>query len=195
MALKNNNPGNIRSFIKNGKYSTPFVGESLPPDIKPGSTAGFRRFTTLAYGYRALFKILKEQYLEKGFNTIEKIFPRYAPSTDFNDPAAYIAAVEKMTGYNRSRILTTYQELIPVVKAITKVETGTTADETQVLKGLSLVGTYLMPSNEPDTTPGTTGTETPETFFQANKKKILISAAILIGGGLLIYYYGSKRNQ
>jgi hypothetical protein len=198
MALKNNNPGNIRSFIKNGKYSTPFIGETLPPDIKPGKTAGFRVFTSLPYGYRALFKVLKSGYLDKGINTINKIFPIYAPASDNNVPTAYINAVVKMTGINKDTILKNYTDLLPIVKAITKVETGTAANDAAILEGFNLIG---------DTTGPTQPTQPTETqnlpdpgnelkkvfnFIKNNKKKILISAA----AALLIYItYEKKRTK
>jgi len=178
MALKNNNPGNIRSFIKNGKYSTPFVGESLPADIKPGKTAGFRIFVSLPYGYRALFKVLKGGYLDKGNNTIAKIFPIYAPASDNNVPTAYINSVEKMTGINKNTILTSYADLIPIVRAITKVETGTTANETAIIEGFNLIGDTTGPTQPTQPTepvivpdPGTQ-LNTILTFIKDNKKKL-----------------------
>ena len=198
MALKNNNPGNIRSFIKNGKYSTPFVGESLPADIKPGKTAGFRVFVSLPYGYRALFKVLKGGYLDKGINTIAKIFPIYAPASDNNVPTAYINSVEKMTGINKNTILTSYADLIPIVRAITKVETGTTANEAAILEGFNLIGDTTGPTQptqptEPVITPDPgTQLNTILTFIKDNKKKIVISAL----AALLIYItYEKKRTK
>ena len=198
MALKNNNPGNIRSFIKNGKYSTPFVGESLPADIKPGKTAGFRVFVSLAYGYRALFKVLKGGYLDKGNNTIAKIFPIYAPASDNNVPTAYINSVEKMTGINKNTILTSYADLIPIVRAITKVETGTTANEAAILEGFNLIGDTTGPTQptqptEPVITPDPgTQLNTILSFIKNNKKKIVISAL----AALLIYItYEKKRTK
>jgi len=196
MALKNNNPGNIRSFIKNGKYSTPFIGETLPPDIKPGKTAGFRVFTSLPYGYRALFKVLKGGYLDKGNNTIAKIFPIYAPASDNNVPTAYINSVEKMTGINKNTILTSYADLIPIVRAITKVETGTTANEAAILEGFNLIGDTTGPTQPTQPTepvlspdPGTQ-LNTILSFIKNNKKKIVISAL----AALLIYItYEKKR--
>jgi len=198
MALKNNNPGNIRSYIKNGKYSTPFVGESLPADIKPGKTAGFRIFVSLPYGYRALFKVLKSGYLDKGNNTIAKIFPIYAPASDNNVPTAYINSVEKMTGINKNTILTSYADLIPIVRAITKVETGTTANEAAILEGFNLIGDTTGPTQptqptEPVLTPDPgTQLNTILSFIKNNKKKIVISAL----AALLIYItYEKKRTK
>lgn len=45
--LRNNNPGNIR------RNSNVFQGEKIP-----SSDRQFKQFKTLAYGYRAVFKIL-----------------------------------------------------------------------------------------------------------------------------------------
>lgn len=190
--LKNNNPGNIRSFVKDGKYSTPFIGETLPPDIKPGKTAGFRIFTTLPYGYRALFKVLKTGYLDKGLNTINKIFPIYAPASDNNTPSAYISSVESMSGINRNTILKSYFELIPIVKAITKVETGTTANDWAIIDGYNIINDTIGPTQQ------TPAPELPQPtnkiidFIKDNKKKILISAAILT---ILLIYYENQRTK
>ena len=183
--LKNNNPGNIRSFVINGKYSKPFVGETLPPDIKPGKTAGFRIFKSLPYGYRALFSLLKYGYLDKGYNTIELIFPRYAPSSDFNNPGSYINTVEQMTGIKRNTILKTFEDLIPVVKAITKVETNTTANDQAVKEGYNLIKGF----NLPDLSPGTTQPDQDPD----KKKKIILVSTIALTLILSIYAY-NKRN-
>lgn len=201
MALKNNNPGNIRSFIKNGKYSTPFIGESLPPDIKPGKTAGFRVFVSLPYGYRALFKVLKSGYLDKENNTIAKIFPIYAPASDNNVPTAYINSVEKITGINKNTILTSYADLIPIVRAITKVETGTTANETAIIEGFNLIGDTTGPTQPTQPTQPTEPVinidpgnqlKTILNFIKDNKKKIVFSAL----AALLIYItYEKKRTK
>ena len=81
--LNLNNPGNIR--INNDK----FVGE-----MKPSVDPNFKQFVSMAYGYRAMFMILRN-YGKRGYNTIAIILHRYAPENE-NDTAAYIDYVSKM---------------------------------------------------------------------------------------------------
>lgn len=52
--LRNNNPGNIR--INNDL----FQGE-----VRPSEDKSFKQFTTMAYGYRAMFKILSNYFKSK----------------------------------------------------------------------------------------------------------------------------------
>lgn len=52
--LRNNNPGNIR--INNDL----FQGE-----VGPSEDKSFKQFTTMAYGYRAMFKILSNYFKYK----------------------------------------------------------------------------------------------------------------------------------
>ena len=188
MAVRFNNFGNIRSFYRNGSWSKPFDGEIMPPLFTAGQSSGYRKFSSPAYGYRALFKVLMNNYLMKGINTIEKIFPIYAPIGDQNDPSAYIANVEKMTGIPRSKMLTSYAELIPVVKAITKVETGTQAVDADVMSGFNLVTGKMTPEKPKEETPSTPSTP---------KKKvieILIPVAVIITG-LVIYQTYAKQTR
>lgn len=128
-AYKNNNPGNIRP---DGKI---WIGE------KPVSTdKGFKQFVTMPYGYRAMFVNLKG-YLANGFNTIEKIISRWAPSTDGNDTKAYIAAVVKKTG-KKSTDQITFQDtptLRAIVKAISEQESGIPANMDDLDQGYKLL--------------------------------------------------------
>ena len=185
--MKRNNPGNIRAFIDaSGNISKPFYGETTP-DIKPGNKSGFRVFDTTPAGYRALFKVLKNNYLESGYDTIRKIFPRYAPATDNNDPNHYINFVEAKTNIPRDRKLSTYAELIPIVKAITEMEHGETADPNEVKLGYESINdptkliVELLPGQD-STTPG-----------QKNKfiKPVLIGAGLLTA--FFIYRHYAKK--
>ena len=187
MALRYNNPGNIRSFYSGGQWSKPFTGETLPPLFTPGQTAGYRKFETLPYGYRALFIVLKQNYLNKGFNTIATIFPRYAPAGDGNNPGAYIAGVEKMTGIKRDTVLNTYSDLIPVVKAITKIETGTTADNNAVIEGYKLLNGGVAPKPQ--------APAAPEPNAPDEKKKNKLIVPVLIGTAATLIIYAIWQNK
>lgn len=79
--LRNNNPGNIRR-----NYANNWKGLS---DVQ--SDISFCQFISLEYGIRALMKLLLT-YEKKGYNTINTIIPRYAPSSE-NDTNSYISFV------------------------------------------------------------------------------------------------------
>jgi hypothetical protein len=86
---------------------------------------GFLFFDTPLNGTRAGFISFINTYLKRGINTIEKIFPIYAPKDELtNDPALYIQNVSKLTKIPSGKPLTTAEEILSVGKAIIRVESG-----------------------------------------------------------------------
>ena len=83
--LRNNNPGNIK------RNSDVFQGE------KTSSDKEFKQFKSMAYGYRAIFKILSNYYRNYKLDTIRKIIGRWAPENE-NNTNAYIKAVSDYAG-------------------------------------------------------------------------------------------------
>ena len=126
--LRNNNPGNIRNS------STKWQGE-----IQPSKDAAFKQFTTMEWGYRAMFKLL-HTYIDKGFNTIEKIIFRWAPPTE-NNSSGYVTKVSTWTGINKDSIIVKAdsKKLIDIVAAISRVENGVAANMEQVKAGWTLL--------------------------------------------------------
>ncbi len=125
--LRNNNPGNIE--INSDK----FQGEIIPSQDKR-----FKQFTTMAYGYRAMFAILGT-YLKRGNNTIEKIIKAWAPPIE-NNTEGYIASVEKWSGVPRNRVLTNNsgKDYVQIVAAMSRVENSVVADMADVVAGYKL---------------------------------------------------------
>ena len=66
--IRNKNPFNIRRSNNSWRGKT-----ALNPDKE------FERFTSMDYGLRAGFLLLRNAYLSKGFNTVELIINRFAP--------------------------------------------------------------------------------------------------------------------
>ena len=66
--LRNNNPGNIRLS------RTVWQGE-----IRPSRDRSFCQFRTMAYGYRALIKLLQNYRRNNGCRTIADFINRWAP--------------------------------------------------------------------------------------------------------------------
>ena len=124
--LRNNNPLNIRH------NADVFQGE-----IK-GEDKAFKTFSSMPYGYRAAFVTLAT-YLSRGWNTIEKIIAKWAPSSE-NNTQGYIANVEKWSGVPRNKELTAADgaEYIMIVAAMSYVENGKNADFSEVKAGFKL---------------------------------------------------------
>lgn len=74
LGIRNNNPFNIR-----------YTGDSWQ-GLKHDESrkTGFCVFENMRYGVRAGLKLLKNAYILKGFDTVEKIIPRFAPPSENN---------------------------------------------------------------------------------------------------------------
>jgi hypothetical protein len=129
---RNNNPGNIRKTFKNG-VQTFWKGEVQ------GTDKDFKTFKSMAYGYRELFAMLLE-YEAAGYNTIQKIISRYAPSNE-NNTNAYINLVSIKTGLHPDqKINFDNADLFKkLVSAISYQENGIEADQKEVEAGFNLL--------------------------------------------------------
>lgn len=112
--LRNCNPGNIR------KNSIVYAGE-----VVPSKDETFKQFTTMAYGYRAMFVLLYTYQRRYGLDTVAKMISRYAPENE-NHTTAYIDAVAKRSGVpaNGHITATNGDVMIPIVAAMSRVENG-----------------------------------------------------------------------
>lgn len=79
--LRNNNPG----YIRNSK--TVWQGE-----IVPSTDRSFKQFKTMAYGYRAMIKLLQNYRKLNGCRTISDFINRWAPPVE-NNTSGYISRV------------------------------------------------------------------------------------------------------
>ena len=126
--LNNNNPGNIRL---SGTY---WIG------AVSGSDTSFVTFSSLSYGYRAMFVLLKN-YISAGYNTISLIINRWAPSSE-NDTISYINHVVNLTGIAQDTLIDSSNEtqMKALVSALSTHENGIAADPTAVAEGWALTG-------------------------------------------------------
>ena len=126
--LRNNNPGNIR------KNSDVFQGE------KTSSDKEFKQFKSMAYGYRAIFKILSNYYRNYKLDTIRKMIGRWAPENE-NDTEAYIKAVADYSGIPADDPIdiNDREQMIRIVAGMSKVENGREADMSDVIAGWNLL--------------------------------------------------------
>ena len=131
--LRNNNPLNIRLS------SDRWQGQR-PPSTSPEGEKLFCQFYTMAYGWRAAFRLLCHTYYGKyKLRTIRAIITRWAPPKE-NDTEVYIRRVTDRIGIGPDRELgdpathPTQWMMIGIAMAI--VENGTTnLDYLSMLKG------------------------------------------------------------
>ena len=126
--LRNNNPGNIR------RNSDVFQGE------KTSSDREFKQFKSMAYGYRAIFKILSNYYRNYKLDTIRKMIGRWAPENE-NDTEAYIKAVADYSGIPADDPIdiNDREQMIRIGAGMSKVENGREGDMSDVIAGWNLL--------------------------------------------------------
>ena len=127
--LRNNNPLNIE--INSDK----FQGEIVPSQDKR-----FKQFVSMAYGYRAAFRILltyKEKY---NLKTLRQWITRWAPPKE-NDTEAYIRSVSTSAKvFSDVEIDTKNKDVMcRIVAAMSKVENGVTANMSEVEQGYDML--------------------------------------------------------
>lgn len=127
--VRNNNPGNIRI------NDDLFQGE-----IRPSRDKAFKQFETMAYGYRAVFRILRNYYNNYKLDTIRKMIGRYAPPSE-NDTDAYIKAVSDYAGIPADDPvdINDREQMTRIVAGMSKVENGREAEMSDVIAGWNLL--------------------------------------------------------
>ena len=126
---RNNNPGNIR-----------INGDLFQGEIRPSKGKSFKQFETMAYGYRAIFRILRNYYNNYNLDTIRKMIGRWAPEND-NDTEAYVKAVSGYAGIPADDPININdrEQMIRIVSGMSKVENGREADMSDVIAGWNLL--------------------------------------------------------
>lgn len=127
--LRNNNPGNIR------KNSDVFQGEKVP-----SSDREFKQFKTMAYGYRAVFCILRTYYRHYSLRTIRQLIGRWAPENE-NNTSAYVSLVSSYSGIPADDPIDiqSKEQMIRIVAAMSRVENGRPAVMSDVIQGWNLI--------------------------------------------------------
>ena len=126
--LRNNNPGNIR------RSKVRYKGE-VPPSRAPE----FKEFSSMAYGYRAMFVLLDTYRSRYGLDTIRKMLNRYAPPTE-NFTNGYVRFVADYSGVMPDEVIDTraQRDMVPIVAAMSKIENGVAANRADVEEGWRL---------------------------------------------------------
>lgn len=136
--LTNNNPGNIRHS------STRWQGELAVSESARVLDADFKTFMSMAYGYRAMFKLLHNYSTLYGISTLEGMIFRWAPPVE-NNSSAYLAAVASWSGIApSSRVDTTDSTtMTALVSAMSRMENGALAVAEDVFAGWELFAKEL----------------------------------------------------
>lgn len=126
--LRNNNPGNI---VKSRQR---WLGEVAGEDAK------FCTFSEMAYGYRALMKLLQNYQRTHRLYTVRELISRWAPATE-NHTESYIKSVTRQTGFGMDERLdlSDRQTVTALAAAISCVENGVPADMDDVARGWYLL--------------------------------------------------------
>lgn len=126
--LRNNNPGNIR------RSRVRYKGE-----VHPSRDPEFKEFSSVAYGYRAMFVLLDTYRSRYGLTTIRQMLNRYAPPEE-NFTEGYIRYVADYSGVLPDETVDTRDErdMIPIVAAMSKIENGVAALRDDVERGWEL---------------------------------------------------------
>lgn len=126
--LRNNNPGNIR------RSKVRYKGE-----VTPSRDPEFKEFSSMAYGYRAMFVLLDTYRSRYGLDTIRKMLNRYAPPTE-NFTNGYVRFVADYSGVMPDEVIDTraQRDMVPIVAAMSKIENGVAANRADVEEGWRL---------------------------------------------------------
>lgn len=133
--IRNNNPLNIR------------IGNAWVGEVEHPTDNQFEQFTSMVYGLRAGFIILR-RYIERyHINTIEGIISRWAPNNE-NNTGKYILAVSSLMDMSPSTEICFNDEYIMtfLVAAMVRVECGCDVNAKDILAGYRMAknGYYSM---------------------------------------------------
>lgn len=125
---RNNNPLNIR-------HSKTFAwkGELFPDND------GFCRFSTLIYGIRACFALLRTYNIRYNIYSLRDIIERWAPPSE-NHTEIYIAYICSQTGYDPStKIWYNSPYAVHLIKAMAKYESKMDLSIDVINQGFSIL--------------------------------------------------------
>ena len=126
--LRNNNPGNIR------RSRVRYKGE-----VHPSRDPEFKEFSSMAYGYRAMFVLLNSYHKRYGLTTIREMISRWAPPSE-NFTEGYIRLVSERSGIAADAEVDSRSErdMVPIVAAMSEIENGAKAAMNDVYEGWAL---------------------------------------------------------
>lgn len=127
--MRNNNPGNIR-----------ISGDKFQGEVIPSRDKAFKQFESMAYGYRAIFKILRNYQRNYSLDTIRKMISRWAPESE-NNTLAYVMTVSNRSGISPDEPVSAdnREMMVRIVAAMSFVENGQEAEMSDVIAGWEML--------------------------------------------------------
>ncbi len=127
--LRNCNPGNLRHD-----------GVRWQGERTPSTDTAFKQFTSMAYGYRAMLRLLQNYSRLHGCHTIRTMVSRWAPPVE-NDTRSYIATVSRLTGFGADSHIDVGDKgtLCNLAAAMSRVENGLPAVISDIEAGWALL--------------------------------------------------------
>ena len=122
------NPGNIR-----------ISGDLYLGEVRPSGDKSFKRFVSVAYGYRAIFRVLRTYHDRHGLGTVRGMITRWAPPGE-NDTSGYVRNVSAWSGIDPDAPLNVGDgdTMCRIVAAMSRMENGVEADMADVRAGWDL---------------------------------------------------------
>lgn len=129
--IRNNNPLNIEK----SRGSNTWQGE-----IIPSTDSRFAQFESMAYGYRAAFKLLYNYQHRYGCKRLKDFIDRWAPPCE-NDVHNYASIVSRRSGLSHDTEIDALngEQMRKLVSAMSYMENGVIADEQEVMAGWELL--------------------------------------------------------
>ena len=126
---RNNNPLNIRINS----------GNNWQGKVSPNTDGTFEQFTSMAYGFRAAFVLIRNYINNYAATTVQAIISKWAPNNE-NNTAGYISAVCGSTGFSPGTIINPYNEMqmCKLAFAMAIVENGYAPNMSDVVAGWNL---------------------------------------------------------
>lgn len=126
---RNNNPLNIRINS----------GNNWQGKVSPNTDGAFEQFTSMAYGFRAAFVLIRNYINNYAATTVQAIISKWAPNNE-NNTAGYISAVCGSTGFSPGTIINPYNEtqMCKLAFAMAIVENGYAPNMSDVVAGWNL---------------------------------------------------------
>lgn len=123
--LRNGNPGNIRHSVSR------FRGE-----VRPSTDPAFKQFEEPAWGYRAIFVILRTYVRRHGLRTMREVIHRWAPPSE-NHTEAYVRGVTARSGLAPDAVIDPEDRgmMLALAAAISEIENGKPANLTDLVEG------------------------------------------------------------
>lgn len=126
--IRNKNPLNIR------------IGNDWLGEVEHPTDPEFEQFTSIVYGLRAGFKLIRRYIDHYKRNSVRKIISSWAPATE-NNTEAYIKFVSYHADLDPDQILSfnNQNEMCRLVAAMCRMECGCSIESSVILQAYKLV--------------------------------------------------------